>query len=363
MIEQKLIFESNLKLGLKELHLENKSVVLITGKSSYLRFEKIIKSDIQIREHIQITDSNPDDVTLTELAQSCGIRMTDNVLVFGGGSVIDAAKIISFMVANNFELGNELNSSQHYKSPRLHIVPTTCGTGSESNCFANYYKDKKRVLLSHPCLMPNQVLLNEEPLKKLPKLVFASSLVNAIGQSLESTWSLNATEASQALSIGALKYLLSAINAKSLKDAVLGANTAGRSTQLTGLGVADAISHSLTANFGISYGEGMSLIIPPLLVYNFKGQGECRHPQGKEYIDKVLGKISESFEVNNGVEASIYLREFFKSLGLREKLSDYGIKRKDISTILESGYIEDQYKNNPFEIGKAEVESMLLSIV
>ena len=134
-------------------------------------------------------------------------KRIDFLVAVGGGSVLDTAKALSFLLSLddiNFSLYEALseNLSLPESSP-LHLVtlPTTAGTGSEMTPFATVWdgKNNKKYSLARSDLFPVFALLDAELSLTLPHEITVIGGLDALSHALESVWNVNAGPVSIAM--------------------------------------------------------------------------------------------------------------------------------------------------------------------
>jgi len=199
----------------------------------------------------------------------------DAVLVVGGGSAIDVAKCTKLY-------GN-------IEAPLI-AIPSTAGSGSEATHFSVLYKNNKKISVAHQDILPNYVVLVPEILDSLPIYQKKCTFLDALCQSIESWWSVKATEESISYSRKSIKLLLDSYNTylngtidenqkgntntkkvntdakKGNTDAnynmLLGANYSGRAINITQTTAAHALSYGLTSYFGLPHGHAVAICLP-----------------------------------------------------------------------------------------------------
>jgi alcohol dehydrogenase class IV len=336
--------------------------VFITGRRSIAPFLDDIKDTFKIKKHIVVKNSNPTDEDIKELLDDYQLSAKDTVLVIGGGSVIDVAKIYSFFSCNEHRFGEKADKEKQYEMPTLVAVPTTCGTGSESTQFATYYIDKIKHSLDHACVIPGHVLLCEEPLANLPEHIWGNTLSDALCQAIESYWNVNSNSVSQAYSEDAISMLLGAISEKNLAKAIKGSNLAGRAIQITRTTAPHAISYPMTSHFDIPHGQAVAISLPAVFYFNYYGKSEVTDSRGEEYIKKNLEQLAKILGCSEVGDAITLLERTFLNLGLKRRLSELGVHKDDHAVILDQGFNPDRVKNNPRLITRSDLAIILESI-
>lgn len=288
----------------------------------------------------------------------------DGLISIGGGSAIDVAKTIKmFLPLDN----GRCYIGQEPKFTRIkHIaIPTTAGTGSESTRYAVVYYEGKKQSLTADFLVPDVAILDESFLKTLPYKQKVATLMDALGHSIESLWSVNATEESQNLSKTALSGIISNIdeylNGNHEKDALmLGyANMAGKAINLTETTAAHAMSYKLTSLYHIPHGQAVALCLEAVLRKLAPKMIASKHPLGDGYLKNVFSYLEQTF----GVDDESSLADAFSSM-----LDKYGVhaeltgSEKMLQELAES-VNPVRLKNFPIALTEEEIKDLYRTIL
>lgn len=126
-------------------------------------------------------------------------RQVDAVLGFGGGSALDAAKVLAALLAlpaglTLAELIDKPELLDAVAVPRLVAIPTTAGTGSEVTPFATVWDhhQKRKSSLSSERIRPQLALVDADLMDGLPWEVTLATGLDVINQGMESLWNRNA---------------------------------------------------------------------------------------------------------------------------------------------------------------------------
>lgn len=191
-------------------------------------------------------------------------KACDCIVSIGGGSAIDVAKAIKYYTCMDKE-GNFT-----YKNIKHYAVPTTAGTGSESTRYSVIYKDGTKQSLTHDAIYPDVAVLVPELLKTLPDYQKKCTLMDALCHSIESIWSVNATEQSREYAREAIEIIKENyrdyINGKAevIPAIQKAANLAGKAINISQTTAAHAMSYKLTSLYKIPHGHAVALTLPYL---------------------------------------------------------------------------------------------------
>ena len=190
----------------------------------------------------------------------------DAILAVGGGSAMDVAKCIKLFATMG---QGQLYLGQPYEENDILLaaIPTTAGTGSESTRHAVIYYKGEKQSISHPSVVPGFVCLIPEVLECLPVYQKKCTMLDALGQAIESWWSVSAR-------LESIEYSRKAISlireywkpyieeGRHAEEILLASNYAGRAINITATTAAHAMSYKLTSLYGIPHGHAVGLCLP-----------------------------------------------------------------------------------------------------
>jgi len=208
----------------------------------------------------------------------------DVVVAFGGGSSMDAAKVVRIALTDSckgYSLEELLLKPGLHRDAApvpLYAIPTTAGTGSEVTPFATvwHHEVRKKLSLAGPQVFPTVACIDAELMDSLPIDVTISTGLDAINQAAESVWNKNANSitlsyAYQALELGlcALPALASGIGGKAERDKMAEASLlAGLAISHTRTALCHSISYPITAHFGVPHGLACAFTMPAVFSHN-----------------------------------------------------------------------------------------------
>ena len=199
-------------------------------------------------------------------------------MALGGGSVIDAAKVLA-AAAGDFDrvrrfLETGMGADALGRTPII-AVPTTAGTGSEVTCWATVWdtEAKKKYSLARDALYPETALVDPLLTLGLPRGITISTGLDALSHALESIWNVNANPVSTSLAEVAAREVMDALPllARDLGNAELRPRLA-RASLFAGLAfsntrtaLAHALSYHLTLHHGVPHGIACSFSLPMVM--------------------------------------------------------------------------------------------------
>jgi alcohol dehydrogenase len=200
------------------------------------------------------------------------------VVPVGGGSSMDTAKALDLRAAND-PLGVwELEYDGPTLSPGrpLIAVPTTAGTGAETNSFGVITDEAagRKGYVGHPSLLPAATILDPELTVGLPPAATAATGIDALTHSLESLLSAHPNPFAESTAIGVIRTVVAWLP-RAVAD---GTDLEARSQMLmashlagvgqasgTGVGLVHALGHALGTRGKVAHGTALATVLPEVL--------------------------------------------------------------------------------------------------
>jgi alcohol dehydrogenase len=198
------------------------------------------------------------------------------VIAVGGGSVLDAAKGIALLAGNPGRSATDADALwDGADGLPLIAVPTTSGTGAETNGFGVIEDPdaRRKVYIGHSSVKPRIAVLDPELTLGLPQKTTAATGIDALVHGVESLASRSANAVSQAYATQAVnlvsRWLPVAYDDGSDLEAraqlMLGAHLAGQALTISGLGLIHGFAHAITAFSGTPHGIALAAVLAPVV--------------------------------------------------------------------------------------------------
>tara|TARA_R100001480_G_scaffold4907_9_gene11497 strand:+ start:2073 stop:3272 length:1200 start_codon:yes stop_codon:yes gene_type:complete len=223
----------------------------------------------------------------------------DAVLAIGGGSSIDAAKIIAASATSEEDPKTWVGFGKvKHDVPTLYAIPTTSGTGSEATMGAvisDSVSHEKGVISGAP-LLPAAVALDSDLMLGMPAPITAATGMDALTHAIEAficVWDRGTRKAHASMAVRLIfAHLRDAVADGSNREArdamALAAYYAGIAINQVNVGNVHAIAHQIGGKYGIPHGLANSLVLPHVL--NF-----CRTESEQELAElAVLAGVGEA---------------------------------------------------------------------
>ena len=311
---------------------------------------------------------DPDLSTINVAINMVNTFQPDVIIALGGGSPMDAAKILWLMYEHP-ELKFE-DLAMRFMDIRKRIfefpplgekatmvcIPTTSGTGSEVTPFSIITDDSTGVkyAIADYALTPKMAIVDSNLVLSMPKGLCAASGIDVMTHALESMVSVMATDYTRSLSKEAGKliyqylpasYAEGAANPIAREKVHNAATIAGMAFANAFLGVCHSMAHKLGAHFHVPHGIANALLICQVIKYNAAEapvkQGifpQYQYPNARaayaEFADALgLGGKTDEEKVNNLIKA---LQELKKKLNIPLSIKDWGVSKEDFEKAMET---------------------------
>ena len=225
-----------------------------------------------------------------------------SIVAAGGGSAMDVAKCIKLYCQVPQEQ-NFLQTEKHDTGIPLFAIPTTAGTGSESTRHAVIYYQGVKQSISHPSIVPDVAILEPALLKSLPLYQRKCTMMDALCQAIESTWSVNSTDESKGFAHQAITLIRDnwqdyLIRQDDHAAALIlkAANLSGRAINLTATTAPHAMSYKLAALHNLPHGHAVAVCLPEVWEYMLAHLDDCVDARGSNYLADILASLPVSLE-------------------------------------------------------------------
>ena len=282
------------------------------------------------------------------------------IIGFGGGSSMDCAKGINFL----YSCGGKMNDYWGVgkaTGPMLPMiaVPTTAGTGSETQSFALISDAETHVKMAcgDKRAAFRLAILDPELTLTQPPRVAALAGFDAISHAVETYVTKKRTEASCDFSLRAWQKLaphfLRVLEEPNDIDArghmQLGACLAGSAIENSMLGAAHALANPLTATYGIAHGEAVALMLPHVVGFNGR---ECDH-----WYREMVDATSNHPQCPEGgsAELATFLRSLATTAGLPSTLKETGVEFNRLGHLADAAALQWTASFNPIEVERDDL--------
>ena len=259
----------------------------------------------------------------------------DLIVGLGGGSSMDCAKGINFLFSCGGKMRDYLGQGKA-TGPMVPMiaVPTTSGTGSETQSFALISDAQTRVKMAcgDKRAAFRVAILDPELTITQPSRVTALTGIDALSHAIETYVTRRRNAISQAFSREAWRHLAPNFsrvlaepqNLAARAEMQLGACLAGLAIENSMLGAAHALANPLTAEYEIVHGEAVALMLPHVIRFN----GANGHQVGPLYRELLRSSGHADGALDAGAAAETLanmIRQLSREAGLAGTLTECGV--------------------------------------
>ena len=291
----------------------------------------------------------------------------DVIIALGGGSAMDAAKIMWVMYEH--PEADFMDMAMRFLDIRKRVytfptmgekayfiaVPTSSGTGSEVTPFAVITDEKTGVKypLADYALLPNMAIVDTDLMMTQPKGLTAASGIDALVHSLEAYASVMATDFTDGLALRAIQNIFTylpacydnGLNEPVAREKMANASTmAGMAFANAFLGVCHSMAHKLGAFHHLPHGVANAVLLTDVMRYNADPRpqkmgtfSQYAYPHTLERYAEVARFLGLSGNSNEELlEQLIAKIEALKErVGIKKTIRDYGVKEEDFLATLD----------------------------
>jgi hypothetical protein len=292
----------------------------------------------------------------------------DGVVAFGGGSALDAGKVIAFMSGQTRPLWDfeDVDDWWTRANPAgiapVVAVPTTAGTGSEvgrAGVILNEATHQKKIIF-HPQMMPRIVISDPELTVGLPRGVTAATGLDAFVHCFEAYCAPGFHPFADGLALEGMRIIHQSLpracaNGHDLeaRARMLAAASMGAAAFQKGLGAVHAIAHPVGSWFDTHHGLTNAVILPYVMTFN-RPAIELK----AEVIARALELPARGFD---GLLA--WVLELRRTLGIPHSLAQLGVSLEHATIIGREAAIDPSAGGNPVPVDAPTLERIFRAAV
>lgn len=296
-------------------------------------------------------------------------KVFDLVIAVGGGSVIDMAKLVNIFAANGGEIMSYVDDGTPLERNGLPLVavPTTSGSGSEATHFAVLYVDTVKHSISHEFMRPDYSIVDPSLTMSLPRAVTASSGIDALGQAIESCWSVNSTDTSKGYSEQAIELtvenLIKAVKApdnRAREAMAKAAHLAGKAIDIAKTTGPHALSYYFTSHYNVPHGHAVGLTLGRFIRFNsLVDRQDLADARGLQYVRDTVDRLLNLLGVTSAEEGMMRIESMMKEIGLETDVRKIGLRTKaDVQELVRCVNTE-RLANNPRTVSPQDIPALL----
>jgi acetaldehyde dehydrogenase/alcohol dehydrogenase len=364
----------------------SRSTIIVTNPAlEHIGHVDIVRRCMSSQTHVHllvIPDAEPETKVVLDGVEALKFYGVDQIIALGGGSVIDAAKIMKLkyespdadlheLAAPFLDLRKRVAEfpTEKVNRARLIAIPTTSGTGSEVSPFAVLI-DKARarkITLADYSLAPDVAIVDPQFVLSMPKALTADTGIDCLTHALEAAVSNYASPYTDANAMQAIrltfKYLPIAYTDPKNQEARCmmhnAACIAAMAFSNASVGVNHALAHAFGARFGVAHGRANALMLPHVIAYNAAvptkfmpspyTQGYVAHTKYATIADFLgLGGNTIEEKVSNLIAA---VENLLDQLQVPRSIADSGISKQEfeqsLPELVKAAYDDPSGRSNP----------------
>jgi alcohol dehydrogenase len=282
----------------------------------------------------------------------------DSIVAVGGGSSMDCAKGINFILTNGGRMADYKGHGKATKPMLPSIgVPTTAGTGSEAQSYALITDEQSHMKMAcgDKKAAFRVAILDPEVTLSQPKSVTAFTGIDAIAHAIESFVCTKRNPISVMCSLAAFRHLEPHIETvlRSPTDLAarsamqVGAHLAGMAIENAMLGVCHSCANPLTAHYGVTHGVAIAVMLPHVIRFNAPAAGHL-------YAELVgEGGFTNGLAAAEGLAERV--AELTAAAGMPQSLKECGVSDTILHLLAEEANQQWTARFNPRPVTEADI--------
>ena len=289
----------------------------------------------------------PSYMAVQKIVDEFKVSGADLIVACGGGSVMDAAKLASVLVTDEYGVKELLdNPGMARKCVPIVLIPTTAGTGAEvtPNAIVGVPEKELKIGIVNDNMIADYVILDARLIKNLPRKIAAATGVDALAHCIECFTSNKANPFSDMYALEGCDLILNNIEracddpeAMEEKNRMqMAAYYGGLAITASGTTAVHALSYPLGGKYHIAHGVSNAILLAPVMRFNAQDPAfrerlalaydRCCHDKVKcETVDEKSAWMIAKME---GI---------VKHLDIPTSLKEFGVPESDLEGLVEAG--------------------------
>ena len=333
--------------------LQAKKVALFTDKGIeatglFALAEDVVKASGAAYYVLDELQPEPSYMAVQKLIDQFKQSGADLVVACGGGSVMDAAKLASVLVTDEYGVRELLDDpGRAKKCVPIVLIPTTAGTGAEvtPNAIVAVPEKELKVGIVNENMIADYVILDARMIRNLPRKIAAATGVDALAHCIECYTSKKANPFSDMFAIEGLDLILNNIekacdnpDAMTEKNRMqMAAYYGGLAITASGTTAVHALSYPLGGKYHIAHGVSNAILLVPVMRFN------AEHPETRQRLAQAYDRCChEKIRLETVEDKAAWMIErlerIVRHLDIPTSLSqDFSVPAEDLDGLVESG--------------------------
>lgn len=298
----------------------------------------------------------------------------DFIVACGGGSVMDAAKLASVLVTDDYGVKELLDTPGIAKKcVPIILIPTTAGTGAEvtPNAIVAVPERELKVGIVNENMIADYVILDARMIKSLPRPIAAATGVDALAHCIECFTGNKANPFSDIYALEGLDLILNNIQkacddpeAMEEKNRMqIAAYYGGLAITASGTTAVHALSYPLGGKYHIAHGVSNAILLAPVMRFNsedaevkkrlaFAYDRCCHEEKNCETVEEKCAWMIRRIE------------EIVEQLDIPKSLKSFGVPKEDLEGLVQAGMqVQRLLTNNRRLVTEADARALYLEIM
>jgi len=288
----------------------------------------------------------------------------DGVVAFGGGSALDAGKLIAFMhgqsrpVFDFEDVGDWWTRADAGAISPIVAVPTTAGTGSEVGRAAVVTNEKTHTkkIIFHPLMLPKVTICDPELTVGMPPIITAGTGMDAFSHALEAYCVPSYHALADGIAVEGVRLVKENLIA-AVKDGtniaarahMMAAAAAGATAFQKGLGAIHALSHPVGALYNTHHGLTNAVFVPYVLAFNRKA------------IDDKIRRLAAYIGLRPNFRAFMdFVLELREQAGIPHTLAGLKVGDDKVDTIVKMAPEDPTAGGNPVKLDRRAARTIFM---
>jgi maleylacetate reductase len=338
--------------------LDARRVFLIVSRTLNTKTDEIEKIRTSLRDRYAGTfDGIPQHTTREVVVQAAARAReakADLIVAIGGGSVVDAAKIILMCIEHEIADQDGLDGYEttperrfgQFRDPKVRMIaiPSTLSGGEyNSGSLVTDTRRKLKQIFNHPMMMPRTIILDPAITRYTPEKLWLGSGTRAMDHGIEAICSIRGNPLVDSACLSGLRFLYDGLlrtkenpgDEQARLNCQFGSWLSAFGLQArVPMGASHAIGHVLGGTCDVPHYFCTAVMMPSVLRYNKPATGEAQK--------SIAGALRAP-----DLDASDAFAVFVGKLGLPRKLSDVGVREDKFKLIGENAMLSIFTRSNP----------------
>ena len=315
--------------------------------------------------------ANPTIENVQEGVKACKECGADILVAIGGGSAIDTSKAIAIIMKNpEFADVRSLEGASPTKHKAMPIIAVSTTSGTAAEVTINYVitdtEKHRKFVCADPHDIPVVAIVDSEMCASMPPRLCASTGMDALVHAIEGYITKGAWELTDMMHLKAIEIISKNLrksvkgDPEGRKEMALGQYIAGMGFSNVGLGIDHSMAHPLSAVYDIPHGMACAILLAPVLKFNAPATGERYREVARAMgVDGVDAMDQATYQ-----QAAIAaIQQLADDVGIPRKLSELGVKEKDLQFLADSAIADACTPGNPREVTAAQIVEIYQSIL